>query len=649
MPSALHPVEDRQRDLVARRELVGEALAGGVEQGRALAADRLGDQQPVEARSRAAPARWGGTGRARGRRARRRRRGPAPARRRSRPTGWSCAPRAPRRRRWRGRSPAPRSAPRVGDHAAAALAVAPQRDRRGPLEHLDPLVRGDQLGEALGDRAAGLGAAGVDDRGAASGRPRGRARGCRPGSRSKLDPAALELRDRRRRLARPAPRPPSAGRRRARPRSCPRRGARASRRSPSAAARPPCAQKLELSASGLRETSATREPRPRRPRARVEAGGARRRPPRRRARRASSARRHSCGEYGIGRCPGLYLRIRAPSSTTPAATPRTPGGCARSRRRCRSATGSASSWSRRRPPTASSSLRVHTRRAHRRDRGDLSARGGGMIDLDTVASAGSFEAALHAAGGGGRTPPSGCWPTGGFAFCGLRPPGPPRRARPRDGLLPVQQRRRRRRARARRAAAPSASWCSTGTSTTATAPRRSSTAPTRSSTRASTRARSIPGPAPPPTSAAARGRATRSTCRCRRAAGPTSSSRWSSTWSRRSPASGGPDLLAISAGYDAHRDDPLANCEVDDAAYGDMAATHARPRRRARRPGAGLPRGRLLARGAGAIGGRDAGRDLRRSIAARGSERRPRRPTASGWRASGRSWPRTRPSRSLMP
>ena len=27
------------------------------------------------------------------------------------------------------------------------------------------------------------------------------------------------------------------------------------------------------------------------------------------------------------------------------------------------------------------------------------ARGGGMIDADTVASAGSFEAALHAAGG----------------------------------------------------------------------------------------------------------------------------------------------------------------------------------------------------------------------------------------------------------
>jgi acetoin utilization deacetylase AcuC-like enzyme len=34
-----------------------------------------------------------------------------------------------------------------------------------------------------------------------------------------------------------------------------------------------------------------------------------------------------------------------------------------------------------------------------------------------------------------------------------------------------------------------------------------------------------------------------------------------------------PGLLCISAGYDAHRDDPLANCELDDAAYWEMAAT----------------------------------------------------------------------------
>jgi acetoin utilization deacetylase AcuC-like enzyme len=34
-----------------------------------------------------------------------------------------------------------------------------------------------------------------------------------------------------------------------------------------------------------------------------------------------------------------------------------------------------------------------------------------------------------------------------------------------------------------------------------------------------------------------------------------------------------PHLVAISAGYDAHRDDPLAQCMLDSAAYADMAAT----------------------------------------------------------------------------
>jgi acetoin utilization deacetylase AcuC-like enzyme len=34
-----------------------------------------------------------------------------------------------------------------------------------------------------------------------------------------------------------------------------------------------------------------------------------------------------------------------------------------------------------------------------------------------------------------------------------------------------------------------------------------------------------------------------------------------------------PDLIAISAGFDAHRDDPLASCLVDTGAYGEMTAT----------------------------------------------------------------------------
>jgi acetoin utilization deacetylase AcuC-like enzyme len=34
-----------------------------------------------------------------------------------------------------------------------------------------------------------------------------------------------------------------------------------------------------------------------------------------------------------------------------------------------------------------------------------------------------------------------------------------------------------------------------------------------------------------------------------------------------------PDLIAISAGYDAHRDDPLADCRVETEGYASMAAT----------------------------------------------------------------------------
>jgi acetoin utilization deacetylase AcuC-like enzyme len=34
-----------------------------------------------------------------------------------------------------------------------------------------------------------------------------------------------------------------------------------------------------------------------------------------------------------------------------------------------------------------------------------------------------------------------------------------------------------------------------------------------------------------------------------------------------------PGLIAISAGYDAHRDDPLADCRVETKGYADMAAT----------------------------------------------------------------------------
>jgi acetoin utilization deacetylase AcuC-like enzyme len=50
-------------------------------------------------------------------------------------------------------------------------------------------------------------------------------------------------------------------------------------------------------------------------------------------------------------------------------------------------------------------------------------RGGGMLDLDTVASADSFDAALYAAGGAVRAVDALMSGEAGVAFCGLRPPG----------------------------------------------------------------------------------------------------------------------------------------------------------------------------------------------------------------------------------
>jgi acetoin utilization deacetylase AcuC-like enzyme len=67
-------------------------------------------------------------------------------------------------------------------------------------------------------------------------------------------------------------------------------------------------------------------------------------------------------------------------------------------------------------------LRVHPEEHVERIR-SLSASGGGMIDMDTVASAGSYEAALHAAGGAVHAVDRLLGDGAGFAFCGLRPPG----------------------------------------------------------------------------------------------------------------------------------------------------------------------------------------------------------------------------------
>ena len=67
-------------------------------------------------------------------------------------------------------------------------------------------------------------------------------------------------------------------------------------------------------------------------------------------------------------------------------------------------------------------LRIHTGE-HIDAIEEFSSRGGGMIDVDTVASADSYRAALHAAGGACRGAEAVLSGEAPFAFCGTRPPG----------------------------------------------------------------------------------------------------------------------------------------------------------------------------------------------------------------------------------
>jgi acetoin utilization deacetylase AcuC-like enzyme len=214
--------------------------------------------------------------------------------------------------------------------------------------------------------------------------------------------------------------------------------------------------------------------------------------------------------------------------------------------------------------------RVHTA-AHVDSIEELSERGGGPIDLDTVASAGSWNAALHAAGGAVHAAER-LLSDGGFAFCGLRPPGHHAEADRAMGFCLFNN-----------VAVASAhaiaelglervlvlDWdVHHGNGTEAIfyeSPQVLYSSIHQSPLYPGTGAATDFGigdgegftvnlPVPP-------------------GAGPDeflSLVQWvvapiARQWS--------PGLVCISAGYDAHRDDPLANCELDDTAFGDMAAT----------------------------------------------------------------------------
>ena len=150
-------------------------------------------------------------------------------------------------------------------------------------------------------------------------------------------------------------------------------------------------------------------------------------------------------------------------------------------------------------------------------------------------------------GRGRRTPSAPC----------ARPATTPRRRRPWASACSTRSPSPR--AMRRRRTAWSGSRSSTGTSTTATARRRSSGPTRRCSTPRRTRCRSSPAPA----RRRRRAPATSSTRRSLPAKAPSSSRRRFRSASCRRCEKFAPDLILISAGFDAHHRDPLAEINLD--------------------------------------------------------------------------------------
>jgi acetoin utilization deacetylase AcuC-like enzyme len=214
--------------------------------------------------------------------------------------------------------------------------------------------------------------------------------------------------------------------------------------------------------------------------------------------------------------------------------------------------------------------RVHSA-AHIDSIRELAERGGGPIDLDTVASAGSWNAALHAAGGAvGAAERLNV--EGGFAFCGLRPPG---HHAERDRAM---------------------GFCLFNNVAVASAHAIAQLGVERvlvldwdvhhgNGTEAIFHGSSevlyasihqsplYPGTGAATDFGAGEGEGYTVNLPVPPGSGPDEFLSLVQAVVAPIARQWRPGLLCVSAGYDAHREDPLANCDLDDAAYGDMAAT----------------------------------------------------------------------------
>jgi acetoin utilization deacetylase AcuC-like enzyme len=201
----------------------------------------------------------------------------------------------------------------------------------------------------------------------------------------------------------------------------------------------------------------------------------------------------------------------------------------------------------------------------------ISANGGGMIDVDTVASEGSWEAAAHAAGGAVHATER-VLSDGGFAFCGLRPPG---HHAERDRAMGFCLFNNVAVAAAHAIAEGGAErvlildWdVHHGNGTEAIF--YGSSEVLYSSIHQSPL---YPGTGAATDFGSGEGEGYTANLPVSPGAGPGEFLALVQHVVAPIAREWKPGLLCVSAGYDAHRDDPLANCELDDGAYWDMTAT----------------------------------------------------------------------------
>jgi acetoin utilization deacetylase AcuC-like enzyme len=202
----------------------------------------------------------------------------------------------------------------------------------------------------------------------------------------------------------------------------------------------------------------------------------------------------------------------------------------------------------------------------------ISARGGGNVDLDTVLSARSYEAALHAAGGAVEAADRMLAAGEGFAFCGLRPPGHHAERERAMGFclfnnvaIGVAH------ALAEHAVerAMIVDWDvhhGNGTQDVFYDSDRVLFASIHQSPL-------YPGTGDPGEQGSGAGEGYTVNLPVPPGAGPDDFLAIVQTVVVPLAREFEPQLLAVSAGYDAHRDDPLAECMLDEACYSDMAAS----------------------------------------------------------------------------